>query len=167
MHEVAVAAGVTKPVLYQHFRSKRDLFDELLNDVSDRLLTAIRTAVEAADSPYQRVEAGFTAYFRFVAGQPAAFQLLFGSGARREDEFAERVRQVESTIADATAAWIEADVDEDHRRLLGHGLVGLAEGTSRHWVTSGLDVDPDLLGRRVADLAWAGLRALRPLGATR
>jgi AcrR family transcriptional regulator len=129
--------------------------------VSDRLLDAVRVAVEAVDSPYQRVEAGFRAYFRFVADHPAAFRLLFGGGARRDEEFAERVRQVEATIAAATAAWIEADIDEDHRALLGHGLVGLAEGTSRHWVAAGLDVDPDLLARRVADLAWAGLRGVR------
>ncbi|MGZ6966617.1 MAG: helix-turn-helix domain-containing protein, partial [Acidimicrobiia bacterium] len=33
MDEVAEAAGVTKPVLYQHFPSKRALFRELLDDV--------------------------------------------------------------------------------------------------------------------------------------
>jgi AcrR family transcriptional regulator len=165
MHEIAVAAGVTKPVLYQHFASKRDLYLELLQDVSDRLLSAIRTAVEAVDAPGQRVEAGFRAYFRFVADHPDAFRLLFGGGARRDEEFAERVREVEDTIAAATAAWIEADIDEDHRRLLGHALVGLAEGTSRHWVAAGLDLDPDLLALRVTDLAWAGLRGIRRVDA--
>jgi AcrR family transcriptional regulator len=38
MHEIAEAAGVTKPVLYQHFSSKRELYLELLDDVAGRLL---------------------------------------------------------------------------------------------------------------------------------
>ena len=42
MNDVAEAAGVTKPVLYQHFESKRDLFQALLDDVGARMLHAIR-----------------------------------------------------------------------------------------------------------------------------
>ena len=44
------------------------------------------------------------------------------------------VRRVESSVADEIAVLIEADIDPDHRRLLAHGLVGLAEATSRQWV---------------------------------
>jgi hypothetical protein len=67
---------------------------------------------------------------------------------------------VEDAIAEAIAALVDADIDDDHRRLLAHGLVGLAEGTSRHWVRSGNTDDADLLGRRLAELAWAGLRSV-------
>ena len=41
MNDVAEAAGVTKPVLYQHFDSKQDLYMALLDEVGNRLLTAI------------------------------------------------------------------------------------------------------------------------------
>jgi AcrR family transcriptional regulator len=162
MDDVAEAAGVTKPVLYQHFRSKRDLYAELLTDVGDQLLAAIATATAKAAGPRQQVEAGFSAYFGFVSRHPNAFRVLFGSGPRRDREFAETVRQVESSIADAIAVLIEADIDDDHRRLLAYGIVGLAEGTGRRWVASGQDLDPDQVARRIADLAWAGLRGIRP-----
>src|SRR6476646_7442621 len=94
MNDIAEAAGVTKPVLYQHFRSKRALYLELLEDVGGRLQDAIEKAVSEADGPREQVTAGFTAYFHFVADQTTAFQLLFGGGARRDEEFADAVRLV-------------------------------------------------------------------------
>src|SRR3954471_21010265 len=160
MEDIADAAGVTKPVLYQHFGSKRELYLELLDDVGAHLMDAIAKAVAAAPGPRQQVESGFAAYFRFVADHRNAFKLLFGSGARRDEEFADAVRLVEMNIAESIAPLIEADVGDDHRRMLAHGLVGLAEGTGRQWVASGLDHDPAVVARRIAELAWAGLRGI-------
>src|SRR5687767_9489579 len=117
MDDIAEAAGVTKPVLYQHFRSKRALFLELLDDVGMHLLRAISDATSVAESPRQQVEAGLTAYFQFVADHHASFVLLFGDGSRRDEEFAAAVNRVEETIADFVAALIDAGLDDDHRQL--------------------------------------------------
>jgi len=136
------------------FAQKLQLLETL--DVSERIEKATATG-----GPRHQVEAGFAAYFRFVDEHRSAFTLLFGSGARRDDEFAEAVRRVEASVAEAVARLIEADIDGEHRRLLAYGLVGLAEGTSRHWVDGRLDLDPDLLAHRLADLAWAGLRGVQ------
>jgi AcrR family transcriptional regulator len=162
MDDLAEGAGVTKPVLYQHFGSKRDLYLEVLADVGDRLLTAIGKAAAAAGGPRQQVENGFRAYFRFVAANESAFRVLFvGSGRGSEDgDILDAVRRVEDAIADAIAVLIEADIDDDHRRLLAHGIVGLAESTSRHWLRHGRREDPEVLAGRLADLAWAGLRSV-------
>src|ERR1700756_201894 len=84
MAEVAEAAGVTKPVLYQHFRSKRELYLELLEDVGGRLRDEIDKATTGATSPREQVTADFRAYFRFVVEQEPAFRLLFGGGTRRD-----------------------------------------------------------------------------------
>lgn len=163
MSEIAEAAGVTKPVLYQHFRSKRELYLELLGDVGQRLLEEVQKATAAAGGPRQQVASGFAAYFRFVADHESAFRLLFGGDGREADpEFADAVRRVEDAMADAIAALIDADIDDGHRRLLAYGVVGLAEATSRHWVLSGRKEEVDTLSRRVADLTWAGLRGIRP-----
>ena len=161
MNDVAEAAGVTKPVLYQHFESKRELYLELLWAVGDRLLDAIRTATDEAGTPHAQVEHGFAAYFRWVADDRDGFDLLFGGGARRDGEFAEAVRAVEAAVAHAVAPLIAADIEPDHQRTLAFALVGLAEGTSRHLVASGVAFDPDRVARQVADLAWSGLRSLR------
>lgn len=163
MNDLAEAAGVTKPVLYQHFASKRELYLELLGELGAALQERIEKAAAAAGGPRRQVEAGFAAYFRFVAEHRSAFALLFGSGARRDDEFADAARRVETAMAEVVASLIEAELDERHRRVLGHGLVGLAEATGRHWVAGGLEPGPDVLARQMADLAWAGLRNVRPV----
>jgi AcrR family transcriptional regulator len=160
MNEVAEAAGVTKPVLYQHFRSKRQLYLALLEDVGQRLRQTIEKAGADAGSPRAQVERGFLAYFTWVHDDRDAFMLLFGSGARRDDEFAEAVRRFELAIADAIAPMIQADIDDEHQRILAHGLVGLAEGTSRRLLALGGDFVPERVAEQVADLAWAGLRGV-------
>jgi AcrR family transcriptional regulator len=165
MNDVAEAAGVTKPVLYQHFDSKRELYLALLDEVGGRLLRAIAVATAGTTDGRARTEQGFAGYFRWVAEDHDSFLLLFGSGARRDEEFAEAVRRVEGQIADAIAPLITAGIDPDHRRTIAYALVGLAEGASRELVRRGVDFDPDLLARQVSDLAWAGLRGLRPADA--
>jgi AcrR family transcriptional regulator len=162
MNDVAEAAGVTKPVLYQHFRSKRDLYRELLDDVGGQLLDAITKATASARSPHEQVELGFEAYFRFVGSNEPAFRVLFGGGTRRDEEFAARVATVEGAIAEAIATLIDVEeLTATERRQLAHGLVGLAEGTSRLWVAEGKADPPERLAALVADLAWRGLRAVR------
>lgn len=162
MNEVAEGAGVTKPVLYQHFPSKRALYRELLDDVGSRLEAAIVKATASATGPHEQVAAGFLAYFRFVAEEQAAFELLFGGGTRQDDEFVETAQRVEDTIAEEVAVLIDVEgLSTDQRRLFAHGVVGLAEGASRHWVARDLDLDPDLLAGALADLAWGGLRGIR------
>jgi AcrR family transcriptional regulator len=150
-------------VLYQHFRSKRTLYLELLDDMGSQLMDAIGKATAGAAGPRLQVEAGMAAYVRFMTDRPQAFPLLFGSGARRDPEFADAVRRVEDAIAEGVAALIEADVDPVHRRVLAAGIVGMAEGVLRHWIADGPDVAPEALVRQVAELAWAGLRGVRRL----
>ena len=159
MDSVAAEAGVTKPVLYQHFPSKRELFLELLREVGTRLTVAVEEATSRAGSPHRQVEMGFAAYFHFVADHPDEFRLLFGEGVRLDPEFAGAVAQVEGSLARFIAALIEIEgLDERGRLLLAHGILGLAESTGRHWLATGMAGDVDDLAARVADLAWLGLR---------
>lgn len=162
MNDVADAAGVTKPVLYQHFSSKRSLYLELLRSVGDRLMASIRSATTAADHPRAQVENGLRAYFTFVADHPDAYRLMFGGGTRRDAEFAEEATRVERAIAGAIAPLIRIEGMPDRERLLfAHGIVGLAEGTTRHWRAHEEQLDPAAVATLVADLAWRGLRGVR------
>lgn len=162
MNDVADAAGVTKPVLYQHFSSKRALYLELLELVSLRLMAAIDEATSAAAGPRQQVERGLRAYFRFVVESPDEYQLMFGGGTRRDAEFAQEAARLERSIAEVIAELITVEGLVEHERvLLAHGIVGLAEGATRHWLGDALDLDADEVADRVADLAWRGLRGIR------
>jgi len=161
MNDVADAAGVTKPVLYQHFESKRELYLALLDEVGAQMITAITDATAAAPDGKSKTELGFTAYFRWVHDDRASFLLLFGSGARRDEEFNVAVQRITEAAAESIAPMIAIDIDAEHQRLTAHALVGIAEGVSRMLIGNGADFDPDLVARQVADLAWAGLRAVR------
>ena len=162
MNDVADAAGVTKPVLYQHFASKRELYLELLRDVAGRLRDDIAAAVARAGTPREQVELGFRAYFHWVAAHRGGFHVLFAGETRRDPEFVREALEAENQAADAIARLIVVDgLDPVRQRLLAYGIVGLAETTSRHWLAHDLDLTPDDLGAEVARLAWAGLRGLR------
>jgi len=162
MNDLAEAAGVTKPVLYQHFRSKRALYLELLEDVGGQLREAISKATTEANGPREQVHEGFRAYFTFVATQQPAFQLMFGGGARRDEEFADAVQRVEVYVAETIADLIVVEgLDAELRLLLAHGIVGVAEGTSRYWLAGGMTGNADELAAQVAGLAWAGLRGVQ------
>ena len=164
MEEIADAAGVTKPVLYQHFSSKRKLYLELLDTVGRELLGSVTRSAESEKQPYQRVLAGFRAYFRFVRENSSAFQVLFGSGARRTDEFADSVANLEQSIATMIGSFIYADIDRDHRDLLGYAIVGLAEVAGRRWLSENAPPlaasEGEAIALQLADLVWAGLRGL-------
>ncbi|HSB85736.1 MAG TPA: TetR/AcrR family transcriptional regulator [Ilumatobacteraceae bacterium] len=162
MNDVAEAAGVTKPVLYQHFDSKQDLYMALLDEVGNRLLSAISKATAEVAGGRQQTEQGFRAYFQWVADDHSAFLLLFGSRANRDEESTQAIRRITAGAAEAIAPLIAADISAEHRKTLAHGLVGLAEGVSRRLVEQGQTFDPLVLGQQVADLAWAGLRAVHP-----
>ncbi len=68
MDDIAEAAGVTKPLVYQHFDSKRALYLELMESVSRKVIDAITSSTARADGPRQQVELGFAAYFELVVG---------------------------------------------------------------------------------------------------
>jgi AcrR family transcriptional regulator len=169
MDDIAEAAGVTKPLLYQHFDSKRALYLELVGSVSATMLEAIGKAVAAAGNPRQQVERGFAAYFHLVVTHADGFHLLFGSDVPNDLELSRAVRNVENSIAEAIESLIDAGLDEDHRRLLAYAVVGMAEGASRHFLAARNPAEGDpheseaiRLADRLADLAWAGLRSVHP-----
>jgi AcrR family transcriptional regulator len=164
MNDVADAAGVTKPVLYQHFDSKQDLYLALLDEAGNRLRNAIHKAVAGAPNGKAQTELGFKAYFRWVADDHDAFLLLFGSRANRDGESTTAIRRITAEAAHAIAPLIAADIEPEHQRVLAQGLVGLAEGVSRHLVERGETFDPEVLGQQIADMAWAGLRAVHRIG---
>jgi AcrR family transcriptional regulator len=172
MDDIAEAAGVTKPLVYQHFASKRALYLELMDVFSHEIVAAIARATEAADGPRQQVEMGFAAYFELMLADERAFRLLYGRDAPDDHELGAALRRVEETIAEAIDPLIDAGLEPEHRLLLAHAVVGMAEGASRHWLDHhaasgarngergqrGAEDEAAQLATRLADFAWAGLR---------
>ncbi len=164
MAEIADSAGVTKPVLYQHFASKRELYTAILEDTGRRLRHAVIGSATEAASPRQQVEAGFSAYVRFVEDDAAGFRILFSGTSRTDSEWSDITRGVERSIAQGIAELIDVpEFAPSHRQALAHGIIGLAEGMMRYW-QAGPDCDLGAadLARQLTALAWGGLRGLEP-----
>src|SRR5437016_1826212 len=100
MDTVAEGAGITKPVLYQHFASKRDLYLELLDDMRERLVDDLDHVPPAA-TPEAILREGVLAFFRFVERNEAAFRLMYDASAE-DPEVAKRVQGTREEIADRT-----------------------------------------------------------------
>lgn len=162
MAEIAEEAGVTKPVLYQHFASKRDLYTAVLEDIGSRLRSAVLEAAARAESPRHQVEAGFRAYVGFVEDDIDGFHILFSGTSRQDGEWATITREVERSIAQGIADLIEVPgIGPRHRQTLAHGIIGLAEGMMRYWQSGEADdLKRDDLIADLSALAWSGLRGL-------
>ena len=77
MDDIAERAGVSKPVLYQHFPGKLDLYLALLDKHCDTLESLVRAALEVGGDNEVRVERTIAAYFEFVTSEGAAFRMVF------------------------------------------------------------------------------------------
>ena len=129
MDDIAERAGVSKPVLYQHFPGKLELYRALLTTCADELVERVRDAIAATSDNRERVEAAVSAYFDFVAGDGQAYRLVFESDLRGEPEAAAVVDGALTRCIDTVAAAVTTDagLDAPRARLLAVGLVGLSQ----------------------------------------
>src|SRR5512138_2851558 len=128
MDDIAERAGVSKPVLYQHFPSKLELYLALLDTHCDALVARTRSAMAATNDNKERVRRAMQAYFDFIDHESEAFWLVFESDLRNEPAARERVERAERETVEAIAGTIMADtgVSRDRADLLAAGLVGSA-----------------------------------------
>jgi AcrR family transcriptional regulator len=162
MDDIAEAAGVTKPVLYQHFPSKRALYVELLEETGRQLLSTLADATARAGSLRERVELGFRAYFRFAVGNRSAFLFLLGTSLRSDPEFARIVEEILDAAAETIATLIEIPAPDAQRQMLANAIVGMAESVGLRVLRDpGAIVDSDQLAKWISELAWFGLRGVR------
>ena len=159
MNDVAEAAGVTKPVLYQHFESKHELYLELLTDTANRLKAVIQAAVEAEAEARGQVDAAFGAFFDFFEVEPGNFTVLYGEGVRSDPSFISELRGVEDSLTDFAADMLTIEsMSAEDRLLVACGIAGLLEGAVRRWIQDGRTIPAATMAAKTADLAWRGLR---------
>ncbi len=163
MDDIAERAGVSKPVLYQHFPGKLELYLSLLDQHSDDLVAKVRQALGSTTDNRQRVAASIAAYFDFVDGvgsdREGAFRLVFENDLRREPAVRERVERMTQECVGAIAETIAHDTGyrEEEALLLSVGLTGLAEIGSRWWLASDGTLSKERAVELLVGLAWRGI----------
>jgi AcrR family transcriptional regulator len=167
MDDIAKEAGFTKPILYQYFESKTELYHEIVAQTAQKLLSSLDAAVSSVESPRTKIEVAFRVYFEMVVTETDAFRILFIHS--HEGETATELRKLELGLIAFLEPYINISISDDHRRQLAAGVVGIAEGAAATWLVQQAAMgwptptpsEVDRLAARSATLAWGGLRAVQ------
>jgi AcrR family transcriptional regulator len=159
MDEIAERAGVSKPVLYQHFPSKLDLYLALLDVHIDSLVFAIQKAIASNKENKNRVKATVAAYFEFIDDEGGAFRLLFESDMSAEPQVRQRLDRMTYDCAVAVSAVISLDTGfpKEESMVLAIGLIGCAQITARHWLEKDGKINRSEATSLVTNLLWRGI----------
>ncbi len=160
MDDIAERAGVSKPVLYQHFPGKLDLYLALLDSSCDAIIDNCRAALASTHDNKQRVAAAMEAFYEYIGSHDGAFRLVFESDLTNEPAVRNAVDRVTAECAAMITEVIHDDtgLPGEAARLLAVSLVGMAQVSARFWLTDAAGISkPDAVAL-VSDLAWRGIR---------
>jgi AcrR family transcriptional regulator len=159
MDEIADRANVSKPVLYQHFPSKLDLYLAVLDLHIDSLVFAIQKAIASTRENSSRVAATVEAYFGFIDSEGEAFRLLFESDMNLEPQVRERLNRMTYDCAAAVSAVISIDtgLGKEESMMLAVGIIGTVQTTARHWLDRDGKIDRQRATELVMNLIWRGI----------
>jgi AcrR family transcriptional regulator len=165
MDDVAKEAGVTKPILYDHFPSKKELYLELLEADLAALHGSVKQALDSPIGNRERIRAGFQAYFDFVDEQADGFRLLMQEVVGAEKDFRKRAEETRQRILKEVADLIVREsrgrLDRAHAEIVALALIGMVETVAQR------DPGGSPASRREAvdllvRLAWRGITELTP-----
>jgi len=160
MDDIAERAGVSKPVLYQHFPGKLELYLALLDSSCDAIIDNCRKALDSTHDNKLRVAAAMEAFYEYIASHDGAFRLVFESDLTNEPAVRAAVDRVTAECAAMITDVIHDDtgLPAEAARLLAVSLVGMAQVSARFWLTDAAGISqPDAVAL-VSDLAWRGIR---------
>ena len=159
MDEIADRANVSKPVLYQHFPSKLDLYLAVLDLHIDSLVFAIQKAIASNRENSSRVAATVEAYSGFIDSEGEAFRLLFESDMNLEPQVRERLNRMTYDCAAAVSAVISIDtgLGKEESMMLAVGIIGTVQTTARHWLDRDGKIDRQRATELVMNLIWRGI----------
>jgi AcrR family transcriptional regulator len=162
MEGIAKHAGVTKPVLYDHFGSKDGLLAAVVLRAGEELAAATLEAVEAATGPQDALASGLRAYFRFIDRRRAPWLSLLTEAGVPGSAAAASLETVRDRQAELIAQLLGVDVpgcDLPRARLYAQVVVGACE---RLATRAGPDMPTvDTLTQHVMDVIWGGFGAIR------
>ncbi|MBN4925971.1 TetR/AcrR family transcriptional regulator [Hoyosella rhizosphaerae] len=159
MDDIAERAGVSKPVLYQHFPSKLELYLAVLESHVEKLISGVRQALRSSTSNKQRLRAAVQAFFDFVDNDTQGYRLIFESDALSDPSVQVRVEQASEACVDAVFDLVSHDsgLDPYRARMLAVGLVGISQVNARYWLEAQRPISKSDAVETTVSLAWGGL----------
>jgi AcrR family transcriptional regulator len=163
MDDIAERAGVTKPILYDHYGSKDRLVAAVIMRAGSILAEAVLAAVNSSSSPEDALVRGLRAYFEFIELRRSGLHSLLTEGVVPGSEAAAALEAVRNQQAEMIAALLLEQAVEpvvDQAKIYAQIVIG---ATERLATRPGVDATPsvDALTRHVMDVIWCGFGTLR------
>ena len=131
MDSVAKEAGVTKPILYDHFESKRELYLALLEADLSNLQKRLAEGLENSRGNRERIRASFQTYFDFVDEHAEGFRLLMQEAVGGDRHFRDLVfgfrDDVLGKVTEVLIRESKGNLDREQAQDVALGLIGMAE----------------------------------------
>jgi AcrR family transcriptional regulator len=141
MDEVAAEVGVTKPLLYNYFGNKEQLYIACMKRSGDALVAMILETVGDATSPSEALNDGLRAFFAFLDADRAAWAVLFDETLPHSGELADRVVEYRGRLIELVSGSLLAQLPAKRRaaarievEALSTALLGAAEALARWWL---------------------------------
>lgn len=163
IEEIAHRAGVSKPVIYEHFSSKEGLYAVVVDREVAALVERI-TAALSQDDPRQQLEQAALALLTYVQTETDGFRVLIrdspvacGAGTF-SSLLMDIARQVEHILGRQFASH---SLDPGLAALYSQALVGMVALVGQWWLQA-QEPDRDVVAAHLVQLAWRGLSGLQP-----
>src|SRR5215469_3284155 len=164
MDEIADRVGVSKPMLYEYFRSKEGLLVACIRQARAELLNVTSQAVVRSNTPEEKLRQGLTAYFRFIAEHRQSWALLRSEAAVVGPSAAseiEAVRQQQTDLISGTMSLYAPANSALATDPAAEVIVGGCERLAL-WCERNPEVTPEGAAELVMQLIWAGITAFVP-----
>ncbi len=163
VEEIASRAGVSKPVVYEHFGGKEGLYRAVIEREMEHLHTAIVGAIQEGRWR-ERIERGILALLTYVEEETDGFIILAHGQLPGEDRtYSTILNRVTAQVSYLLAiAFEHRGLDEQAATLYGQALVGTVSNTALWWLDERTP-DKHSAARHIANLCWNGLRGLEAL----
>jgi len=161
IEEIAAKAGVSKPVVYEHFGSKDGLYAVIVDREMNILLAMVSDSL-TADNPRALLEQAARALFDYIEGRSDGFRVLVRDSpvAQNTGNFASLLRDVAAQVEERLAGEFDSkDFPSKFAPMYANMLVGMVALTGQWW----LDVrkpKKDEVVAHVVNLAWNGIVGL-------
>jgi AcrR family transcriptional regulator len=161
VEEIAEKAGVSKPVVYEHFGGKEGLYAVIVDREMEYVVRRISESISTG-TPRERVEHAATAFLTYVKDHPDGFAILThdtpvtsarGGMSSLLNDVAERVGEVFAT------SFKSAGYDAKAAPIYAHALIGMVTFVGQWW-TETRKPPVEEVATHLAALAWMGLRRL-------
>lgn len=161
---VASRSGVTKPVVYRHFASKRDLYLAVLEEHLSDLIHRLWVALSQSPDPRERLRAGLEAYFAFAEEREDGFRMLVEAGVRNDPHTQAKLGSAWDTLADGVARTAgdllrAAGLDPAGAPVYARALIGMTQAVADWWVRTRRVPRSDAVDYLLA-LTWRGFDGL-------